>query len=132
MIDLEVFNKETTPTRSTRGKATVRFNKAGQITISATAVRQLRLNDRPYVFFARDRQKPEDWYMKVSNDKLKGYPLRRSASKGAVCNSAVICHTILKQFKPGSDVKSISFPICIQPAFDDDDSFYALATKNPL
>ena len=96
-MKLKRFNQKTTAS-APRGRATIRFNKSGAISISGVAVDLTGINSGDYIEIVQDEQNPEDWYI-TKSDMNVGFKLRPGGKSGnSMANSAATCRAFLKQF----------------------------------
>ena len=131
-MDLQIYSKKNCSAVKP-GTSTIRFLKAGSITLSKRATEAIELNKGDKILFVQDKNRPMDWYItKELNSKEEGFALRKlSHVNGLTCNCAYVCKKLFDSLKDKvpAGAKSISAKVSEEPTEIDGVKYYAIITK---
>ena len=127
-MKLKRFNQKTTAT-APRGSATIRFAKAGSITISGIAAQQIGFTESDFIEIVQDEENIEDWYI-VKSDKDSGFKLRKGTTGGTLAaNNVVTTNAFRKQF-PKVLKTSVGCLVGSEPVVFDDVTMWPIITAS--
>jgi len=92
--------------QSRNGKPSILFSKSGLISFSKTAVEQIGLGVGSLINIARDKSRPQDWYLIVHDPSAEGGIKLRGKAMAVSCNVSSWTKPFLEQFS--KDNKSVS------------------------
>ena len=94
-MKLMEFNSSTSKYRPS-GSSLIRIDsKSGVLQLSANAARRIGLEDNSYIVVCQDLDRPQDWYIKKTDDQ-NGFKLRGTKSGSVMFNNAYIARKILQ------------------------------------
>lgn len=103
--------------RPRTGKPYMLFSKTGLITVSPKSVEDHGITDRHFLNVARDKGRPQDWYLVISEEEsLGGIAVRKkhpsNKQKGIIFNCSSWSKQFISEF--GNGEKSVSVPLAVE------------------
>jgi hypothetical protein len=116
--------------QSRQGKPSILFAKTGLISFSKTAVEKIGLGIGSRINIARDKNRPQDWYLIVYGPSATGGIKLRGKATAVSCNVSSWTKPFLEQFSEGD--RSVSCLLATEgdEFLDGSAKSYAILTKS--